>query len=61
MNAGSTITVTTLPFTVIERGVRFDDPGPYDAGPSVFFAELQLPLVYGTMTPPSIVSEESKP
>jgi hypothetical protein len=58
MNAGSIITITTLPYSVVEAGVGFDDPGRQGAGPSVFFSELQLPMVYGTMTPPLIVPEE---
>jgi hypothetical protein len=53
INAGSIISTTTLPTFVV------DDPGRHGAGPSVFFAELQLPAVLGTMTSPSIVFEES--
>src|SRR6266496_3693170 len=49
MNAGSTITETTLPRSIIVQGFTMIDPGPYGAGPSVHFAEAQLPLVYGAM------------
>ena len=54
-NARSTITGTTLPRSVVNRGFLFNDPGQYGAGPSVFFAQPQLPTVYGTMTPPAIL------
>jgi hypothetical protein len=54
-NAGSTITGTTLPRSVVNQGFLFNDPGRYGAGPSVFFAQPQLPTVYGAMTAPAIL------
>jgi hypothetical protein len=54
-NAGSTITGTTLPRSVVNRGFLFNDPGQLGAGPSVFFAQPQLPRVYGAMTAPAIL------
>lgn len=54
-NAGSTITRTSLPRSVVRQGFLLNDPGPYGAGPSVFFAEPQLTMVYAAMTPPTIV------
>ena len=51
MNVGSTVTSTTLPQSVIDQGYRFNDPGRYGAGPSVFFSESQLSEVYINMTP----------
>jgi hypothetical protein len=59
MNAGSTITSTTLPQSVVNQGFGFADPGAHGAGPSVFFDQPQLPTVYGTMTPPVIVPNAS--
>jgi hypothetical protein len=56
INAGSTITRTTLPQSVVDRGFLFNDPGQYGAGLSVFFGERLLPAVYRAMTPPVIVS-----
>jgi hypothetical protein len=55
MNAGSTITGTTLPQSVVSQGWGMTDPGPHGAGSSVFFDEAQLPMVYDVMTPPVIV------
>lgn len=55
MNAGSTITSTALPQSVVNQGFLFTDPGQYGAGPSVFFGQPQLPSVYSTMTPPTIL------
>jgi hypothetical protein len=55
INAGSTITSTTLPQSVVNQGFPFPDPGQNGAGPSVFFGQPQLPTVYGTMTPPVIL------
>ena len=55
MSAGSTITSTTLPQSVVTQGFQFLDPGQYGAGPSVFFGQAQLPTIYGTMTPAVIV------
>jgi hypothetical protein len=43
INAGSTITRTTLPQSVINQAFRFNDPGRWGAGLSIFFGELQLP------------------
>jgi hypothetical protein len=57
MNAGSTITATGLPQSVVNGGFIVNDPGPYGAGSSVFFEELQLAMVYGTMRPPVILSK----
>jgi hypothetical protein len=48
MSAGSTITSTTLPQSVVTQGVQFLDPGQYGAGPSVFFGQAQLSTIYGT-------------
>jgi hypothetical protein len=58
MNAGSTITSTMLPQSVVDQGFWFIDPGKYGAGLSVFFGQRQLSMVYGTMTPPVIVSHK---
>ncbi|MGH7100471.1 MAG: hypothetical protein ACREE4_22880, partial [Stellaceae bacterium] len=55
MNAGSMITETTLPQSVVKQGWSMIDPGPNGAGISVYFAEVQLPMVYGAMTPPVIL------
>jgi hypothetical protein len=55
MNAGSTITATALPRSVIAQGFTVRDPGPYGAGPSVFFAEHQLALVYAAMNCPMVI------
>ncbi|MGH9810735.1 MAG: hypothetical protein ACRD9W_26385 [Terriglobia bacterium] len=54
-NAGSTITSTTLPRSVIDQSFRFYDPGQHGAGPSVFFGQRELAIVYGAMTPPVVV------
>src|SRR6266568_946277 len=56
MNAGSTITETTLPQPVVGQGWRLVDPGPHGAGSSVYFSELQLPMVYSAMTPPNVTA-----
>ncbi len=42
MNAGTTVTMTTLPQSVVNRGVKLNDPGPNGAGLSVFFPQQQL-------------------
>ena len=55
MNAGSTITQTTLPLSIIVQGRIFVDLGPHGAGSSVWFDEIQLLVVYNHMTPPTIV------
>jgi hypothetical protein len=55
INAASSITETTLPQSVVDIGFAFIDPGQQGAGRSVFFSELQLPAVYGAMTPPVMV------
>jgi len=55
MNSNGTLTMTTLPGSVLNQGYAFPDPGAFGAGPSVFFSNPQLPLVYGTMTPPVII------
>ena len=51
LNAGTTITSTTLPQSIVNQGFLFNDPGQYGAGASVFFDQAQLPLVYDNMTP----------
>ena|SRR6266851_9655268 len=51
INAGSTITETTLPQSVVSQGFAIIDPGPHGAGRSVHFAEVQLPMVYRAMGP----------
>ena len=56
MHAGSTITETTLPQSVVRWGFAMIDPGPYGAGRSVYFGEAQLPIVYRAMTPPVVVA-----
>jgi hypothetical protein len=56
MNAGSTIAETTLPQSVVSRGFAIIDPGPRGAGRSVYFEEVQLPVVYSVMTPPIILA-----
>ncbi|HEX2151995.1 MAG TPA: hypothetical protein VHG31_08365 [Stellaceae bacterium] len=55
INAGSAITRTTLPLSVVAQGFAVRDPGPHGAGPSVFFAEPQLPIVYAAMSRPVII------
>jgi hypothetical protein len=54
-NSGRTlaITITSLPGSVLSQGYAFPDVG--GAGPSVFFSNPQLPIVYGTMTPPVVI------
>ncbi|HEX4243233.1 MAG TPA: RHS repeat-associated core domain-containing protein [Steroidobacteraceae bacterium] len=54
MNSNGTLTMTTLPVSVLNQGYVFNDPGLNAAGPSVQFSNPQLPVVYGTMTPPII-------
>jgi hypothetical protein len=54
MNAGTTVTTTTLPRSVVRRGARFNDPGANGAGLSIFFSQQQLADVYGTMAVPEI-------
>jgi len=54
LNAGTTITRTTLPASIVSNGTRFNDPGPNGAGASIFFAEAQLAEVYGTRSPPVV-------
>ena len=56
MNAGSTITGTTLPQSVVRQGFAIIDPGPRGAGRSVYFEETQSPMVYGAMTPPIVLA-----
>ena len=56
MNAGSTITETALPRSVVNQGWGMIDPGPRGAGASVYFEEVQLPMVYGAMTPPVVIA-----
>jgi hypothetical protein len=57
MNVGSTLTTATLPQSVANRGVRFNDPGRYGAGSSIFFSQRQLGEVYGTISRPVIWKE----
>ncbi len=54
MNAGTTVTTTTLPQSVVNRGMKFNDPGINGAGWSIFFSQQQLADVYGTMAAPTI-------
>ena len=54
MNAGATVTSTTLPKSIVDRGVTFNDPGPNGTGISVFFSQQQLAAVYGNMAVPAI-------
>jgi hypothetical protein len=56
MNAGSTITETSLPLPVVKRASRrFFDVGLHGAGESIWFEEIQLPMVYLNITRPAIV------
>jgi hypothetical protein len=56
MNAGTTITETTLPQSVVSQGFRMIDPGPLGAGASVYFAEPQLHMVYSAMAAPIVIA-----
>lgn len=56
INAGAVITETSLPQAVLNQGWRMIDPGPQGAGPSVYFSEGQLAMVYAAMTLPAVVS-----
>ena len=40
---------TSLPQSVLNQGWLMIDPGPNGAGPSVYFDELQLAMVYSAM------------
>lgn len=53
MNAGSRITATSLPQSIVNQGWAMIDLG--GAGPSVYFDEPQLPTVYSAMSPVLIV------
>jgi hypothetical protein len=55
MNAGSMVTETTLPLSIVNQGRNFVDLGQHGAGSSVWFDETQLPMIYGDMTQPVIV------
>ena len=55
MNAGATITETTLPPSLVNQGYIILDPGPHGAGRSVYFDEQALPMVYAAMTAPAII------
>jgi hypothetical protein len=57
MNAGTIITTTTLPKTIVDDGVKFNDQGPNGAGVSVFFSQQHLADVYDTMSAPAIWKE----
>ena len=52
--SGSAITTTTLPKNVLYQGNSFNDGPPPGAGPSVWFSQAQLPMVYGNMAPPVV-------
>src|SRR5437762_9606199 len=56
MNAGSTITETTLPQSVVGQGFAIIDPGPHGAGRSLYFEEVQIPMIYRAMTPPIVLA-----
>lgn len=51
INAGSTVTETSLPRAIVSQGWPMIDPGANGAGPSVYFDEAQLPMVYGAISP----------
>jgi hypothetical protein len=55
MNAGSTITATTLPRSVVAQGFAFNDPGRYGAGQSIFFDQVRPRSLYPAMTPPVVI------
>lgn len=57
MNVGCSVTATTLPRSILGQAVAFHDPGLHGAGPSLFFAERQLAILYATMADPWIVPE----
>lgn len=48
-----TLTRTTVPVEVTFDGHKFHDSG--GAGPSIYFSNAQLPVVYKSMTPPEII------
>jgi hypothetical protein len=56
INAGRTITETTLPQSIFVRGFGMNEPGPNSPGPSMHFDEKDLPAVYASMTPAGIVT-----
>jgi hypothetical protein len=56
MNAGTTITETTLPQSIVSQGFAMINPGSHGAGSSIYFSELQLHLVYSVMTPPTVTA-----
>jgi hypothetical protein len=55
VNAGCEITIMAIPRTVLNLGHKFNDPGPFGAGASVYFDDTQLPAVYGKMTTPVVM------
>lgn len=55
MNAGATITETTLPRSILDQGYILANPGRHGAGRSVYFDERFLPIVYTAMTSPAII------
>jgi hypothetical protein len=55
INKDSVITATSVPKSVYDIGFKMNDPGKTGAGPSVFYEDSQLPIVYSTMTPPVLV------
>ena len=56
MNTGTVITRTTLPASIVQRGMMFNDPGANGAGLSVFFPQQLLTVVYDSMSVPVIWS-----
>lgn len=56
INSGRTITQTTLPQSVVSLGFNMIESGLNSPGPSVHFDEPDLVVVYGAMTPVTIVT-----
>lgn len=56
INAGRTITETTLPQSIVTKGFSMIEPGPNSPGPSVHFDESELPIIYAAMTPIIVVT-----
>ena len=55
INAGRTITETTVPQSILSFGTNIIEPGPNSPGPSVHFDEPELAAVYRAMTRVRIV------
>ena len=53
--SNNTITRIQVPTSTLYAGTNFNDTG--GAGPSVHYADTQLPVVYSTMTPIQILQE----